>query len=320
MKLLYHDNVLLHETGQHPENRLRLAHFEHLVSLDAAPDGTHALSSIHPESYIEKVLDHCEHGRPLDGDTKVHHQSFLAATTAVGLALLAMEQRDFAILRPPGHHAFRTEARGFCIFNNVAICAQKAVEAGKKVLVFDFDGHLGDGTMDIFYDSDQVLFWSLHQYPAYPGNGSAQEIGIGPGIGFNICQPIPPGAGDDIFMHAVHYMLPIALQFNPDLVAVSAGFDAHQFEPLLELRASLHFYYKIGQLLAAHFPGKIFTVLEGGYNAEVLAQGVSNFVAGINGTPMPFDEAPTSSGLRVWETYENHLHTAAGLLSKYWKF
>jgi acetoin utilization deacetylase AcuC-like enzyme len=321
MKILYHDNILLHETGRdHPENHSRLSHFEHLVPLEEAPDGTPYVSLIHPESYIEEIRHHCLNGLPLDGDTKVSHGSFLAATTAVGLTVMAMEQFDFAVVRPPGHHAFREEAHGFCLFNNVAIAAQKAVNDGKKVMILDFDGHLGDGTMDIFYETDEVLFWSLHQYPGYPGNGSAQEIGAGKGKGFTINVPIPPGSGDDIYMHAMEYMMSVAQQFNPDIVAVSAGFDAHQFEPLLELRASANFYYKVGKLLTQTFPGKVFGVLEGGYNAEELPHCLNNFVAGVNGTEMPYTEAGTTSGLRTWETYEMHLHTAAGALSKYWKF
>lgn len=320
MQLLFHPNVLLHETGQHPESHRRLAHFHHVTPLDTAPDGSPFLHLVHPESYIETIRFHCEKGVPLDGDTMASRYSFDAAAAAVGLTLQAMEQGDFALVRPPGHHAYREEAHGFCIFNNIAIAAQKAVNAGKKVLIFDIDGHLGDGTMDIFYNTDEVLYWSIHQFPAYPGNGSPQEIGNGKGKGFTVNIPLPPGSGDDIFWHAVEYTLPIALQFNPDVVAVSAGFDAHQFDPLLELRASANFYYRFGRMLHETFPGKFFAALEGGYNAEELPHCVGNFVAGANGSPMPYEEAPTASGLRIWETYEFYLHAAAGLLSKYWSF
>jgi len=319
MKMLYHDAVLLHDTGQHPESRLRFSHFEHLEPLQEFPDGAPFVGLIHPESYVETVRHHCAHHLPLDQDTKTSQGSYEAALAAVGLTVQAMNQRDFALVRPPGHHAYREAAHGFCLFNNVAIAVQKAVEEGQKVLILDFDGHLGDGTMDIFYENNAVLYWSLHQYPAYPGNGSAQEIGSGPGLGYTMNMPLPPESGDDIFLHAVAAMMPIAQQFKPDLVAVSAGFDAHQFDPLLELRATADFYHKIGAILTETFPGKVFAALEGGYNAEALPRCVHNFIAGINRAPAFYAEAPTTSGPRIWKAYETHLQTATGLLSKYWK-
>lgn len=320
MKIISHPVFLEHDNGTHPENRKRLLAFGDLTPELHLPDGEQYLELVHPREYVDLVRKHCENSQNLDGDTVVSPGSFKAATSGVGATILAMERGDFALSRPPGHHAYAEEAHGFCLFNNVAVAAQMAVNQGKKVLIFDFDGHLGDGTMDIFYHSDQVLYWSMHQYPAYPGNGAAHEIGAGKGKGFTFNVPLPAGSGDDIFMHAVEYMLPAIERFNPDVVAISAGFDAHQFDPLLQLRASGHFYYKIGKLLTATFPGKIFGVLEGGYDTEELPKLVHNFIAGINGEPMPFHEAGTSSGMRVWETYELHLHLAASYLMKYWKF
>lgn len=320
MKLLYHPAVLEHDTGLLPENRKRIEAFDNLTPEPLILDGEPYLELVHPKTYIETVRLHCAQSKDLDQDTKVVPGSFKAATAAVGAAIMAMERGDFALIRPPGHHAFREEAHGFCLFNNVAVAAQKAVKEGKRVLILDFDGHVGDGTMDIFYDTDQVMFWSLHQYPAYPGNGAPDEIGTGKGKGYTINVALPAGSGDDIILHAVDYMMPAALQFQPDVVAVSAGFDAHQFDPLLQLKASATFYHKIGRILAETFPGKLFAVLEGGYNVEELPKCVKNFVAGVNDEPVPFPEPPTTSGLRVWETYEMHLHMAAGLLAKHWKF
>jgi len=320
MRILYHPDVLLHRTGDHPESIHRFDYFPELTALEVVPDGRSYLELVHSFDYIEKVRLYSETGQAIDGDTLTSPHSFEAATTAVGLAVLAMEQRDFALIRPPGHHAFAEEGHGFCLFNNIAIATQKAVKEGKKVFVLDFDGHLGDGTMDVFYGTDQVLFWSLHQYPAYPGNGYSNEIGTGDGLYYTINTPLPPGSGDDIFLHAIDYLWTVVEQFAPDLVAVSAGFDAHQFDPMLQLNASGHFYYKIGKRLSESFPGKVFAVLEGGYNPEELPKCVSNFVAGINLEEMPFPEVGTTSGLRLWETYEMHLHTAAGALSKHWKF
>ncbi|MCB0675857.1 MAG: histone deacetylase family protein, partial [Saprospiraceae bacterium] len=218
---------------------------------------------------------------------------------------------------PPGHHAYPDRASGFCLFNNVAIAAQYYVEQGKRVLIFDFDGHLGDGTSHIFYRTDQVLYWSLHQYPAFPGHGFTNEIGEGSGRGFTVNVPLPPGSADDIFWDGIQQFLPIARQFQPDIVAVSAGFDAHRYDLLLELNVTANTFYRIGQLLRDEFE-QVFATLEGGYNVEELPKCTFNFIAGINSQPMPYYEEPMTSGLRVWETYEINAHAAMGALRHHW--
>lgn len=320
MKIRYHNAVLRHNTGLHPESASRIEAFGPLAADPADWEAEAWLPLAHDTAYIERVRAHSASGLPFDADTIVSRGSFDAACAAVELTIRAMETGDFALVRPPGHHAYRNEARGFCLFNNIAIAAAKAVAAGKRVLILDFDGHLGDGTMSIFYESDQVFYWSLHQYPAYPGHGAANETGVGAGKGYTLNVPLPPGAADDIMLHAIDYLWGIAEQFKPDVVAVSAGFDAHYADPLLQLNASDTFYYKTALRLRESFGGKIFAALEGGYNTKQLPRSVRNFIAGVNGEKMAFPETGMSSGLRAWETYEMNLHYAASLMAAHWKF
>ncbi len=317
MKLLFNRIFLEHETGRHPENPRRLQVFGNLTETPIE-EGSSLLSLIHHPDYVQKVKDACRLSERLDADTITSSGSFGAAIHAVGATLMAAERGDFALVRPPGHHAYPGRASGFCLFNNVAIGAEYHRRQGKKVLIFDFDGHLGDGTEAIFYSSNDVMYWSLHQYPAFPGNGFVDEIGEGKGMGYTINAPLPPGSGDDIFWNAFESFLPLALQFAPDIVAVSAGFDAHQFDLLLDLKVSNNVFYRIGKSLAEHFP-RLFAVLEGGYNVEMLQQGVYSFLAGVNGEPMPYDIPETNSGLLVWETYEIYLNAVLRNLKPYWK-
>lgn len=319
MELLYHPIYTQHETGMHPENKKRIEVFAGLPEATLL-NGEPFLPLVHRQDYIDQVKASCEQGISMDPETILSTGSYEAAIHAVGATIQASEQGDFALVRPPGHHAYAAHGSGFCIFNNVAVAAQRLVEQGKKVLIFDFDGHLGDGTSDIFYKTDQVLYWSLHQYPAFPGNGFVTEIGVGDGKGYTVNLPLPPKSGDDIFLDAIENSLPIALQFEPDVVAVSAGFDAHTSDLLLDLKVSSYAYYKIGQLLRENFP-KVFATLEGGYNVQALRQGVLSFIAGFNGEEpyMPLEE-PTHSGMRVWETYEMYLHGSLGQLKPYWTF
>ena len=316
MKLLYNPIFLEHHTGMHPESHRRLQAFN-LPYCNTSLDGSPYLGLVHGSDYINQVKDACRFAAHLDQDTVTSAGSYEAAVYAVGATLEAAQQGDFALVRPPGHHAYPNKASGFCLFNNIAIASQHLAREGKRVLIFDFDGHLGDGTSHIFYDSDRVMYWSLHQYPACPGHGFVNEIGEGKGEGFTLHVPLPPGSGDDVFWRAIASYLPIAQAFNPDIVAISAGFDGHQFDLLLDLRLTLGTYYKLGVLIRKHFKS-FFATLEGGYNTQYLPAAVYNFMDGVNGQALRFEERETESDFRVWQTFDIHLNSGLSSLSKYW--
>ncbi|NCA84313.1 MAG: histone deacetylase [Clostridia bacterium] len=277
MKLLFNRTFLDHNIGSAYEGSYRLRDFADLESRYAS--GEEFLTLVHPQSYIDTIKDYCETGAAF-AEVKLAPVSYQAACLAVGLAIEASQNGDFAVIRPPGHHASQSKASGFCLFNNVAIASQKLVGEGKKVFILDIDGHHGDGTQNIFYESNKVLYCSIHQQNSYPYTGTFMEIGAGAGLGFTLNIPIPENSGEKEFFKALQKAIDAGSRFEPDVVAISAGFDGYRKDKLLNMNFSLHAYYECGYKLSKAFKN-VFAVLEGGYHDD-LRQCVDMFTEGIN--------------------------------------
>ncbi len=294
--LLYDDRFLLHDTGAHPENAVRLKRTVELfrsrgvMDLVERPQFSPAdekfLEMVHTRPYINQVQRFAMAGGGFMGvDTIISQQSYEVAKlaagacrTAVDLVLDGAAANAFCLVRPPGHHADSARGSGFCIFNNVALAARYALERRglTRVLILDWDVHHGNGTEVIFYQDPRVLYLSIHQSPAYPGTGWVSDRGVGAGEGFNVNVPLPYGVGDEGYLYVMKKLfLPIALEFGPQLILVSAGQDCHFADYLggmevtsLGFSAMTHLVLKVA---ACRCPGKVVAVLEGGYNPEALA-------------------------------------------------
>ncbi len=252
-----------------------------------------ALLRVHDRAHVARVSALAERGDVrLDPDTHMSAGSLVAARLAAGAGLDAIEALDagradtaFCIVRPPGHHATPTTAMGFCLFNNVAVTAQALTDRGERVAIIDFDAHHGNGTQDAFYDRDDVLFISLHEYPQYPGTGSLRERGTGPGEGYTINIPLPSGATGDVFLRAFDEIIePAISRFRPDWVLVSAGFDAHRADPLTNLGLSAGDYAAIcGRITSMSRAGRRIAFLEGGYDLDALGHSAAACVGAFLG-------------------------------------
>lgn len=245
---------------------------------------------VHDDEYITRVRQACELGAPIvdTGDNPISKNSYDTALLAVGGITEAVDRvftgsanNAMALLRPPGHHAEKGMAMGFCLFNNVAIAARYAQQnyEVEKVVIIDFDVHHGNGTQHIFESDPTVMYVSLHQYPFYPGSGSADETGSGDAKGTTINYPLNFGVGDnefiDIFDNSISDKV---LKYNPDLIIISAGFDAHVNDPIGGLNVTTEGYYNISKtihkLADEVCGGKIISALEGGYNLKALSESV----------------------------------------------
>jgi acetoin utilization deacetylase AcuC-like enzyme len=337
--LVYHPIYLQHETGGHPEKKERLTAIlerinsekldvEYITPRAATID---QVAAVHTRRYIDQVKAISQKGGGyLDIDTILSQHSYDAALMAAGGAVTAVDAAingydgAFALVRPPGHHAMPDRGMGFCIFNNVAIAAKHAQALGlKKVLIVDWDVHHGNGTNAIFYSDRSVLYFSTHQHPHYPGTGRMNEIGEDGAEGTKVNVPLPSGTGDEGYLMAYREILkPIALEFKPDIVLVSAGQDPHRDDPLGGMCLTAAGFGAIAGVVKdvanACCRGRLAAVLEGGYNlqaqsdaivAEIEAfQGARSSVEGID----PRVAGRIEEVKNVQEVYWSCLRRSAG--------
>lgn len=278
MKILFNKKFLQHNPESECEGAYRIKEFAS-QSNNVEADGEKYITLVHTKQYLRKIKDACRSKSTL-AEVELCPASYEAICTAVGLTILASEQNDFAMVRPPGHHAKPEEAAGFCFFNNMAIATQKLINKEKKVFILDIDGHHGDGTQSIFYKTNKVFFCSIHQKQAYPWTGTPEEIGKGNGTGFTLNIPLSAGSNDSEFLSAVDRAVKKAKKFNPDIVGVSVGLDGYTKDRILDLNYSLNAYYECGYKLGKIF-NNVFAVLEGGYHNDI-KKCVDNFISGVN--------------------------------------
>jgi acetoin utilization deacetylase AcuC-like enzyme len=293
---------LKHEPGEfHPEGPERIRVLldlaeqldeERFQLLPPRPANRSEIESCHGSDYVALVEATSKTNQyALDGDTITCRDSFGVGLLAVGgfLGLLdsmvAQESANgFALVRPPGHHALKNRAMGFCLFNTIAIGARhlKRVHGAKRLLIMDWDVHHGNGTQAAFYDDPSVLFISTHQFPYYPGTGAIDEIGVNGGKGYTINVPLPAGCADAEYLHVFdEIVVPATHEFEPEWILVSAGFDPHRRDPLGGMKVTDEGFGAMAQILLAlaerHAGGKIAFLLEGGYDLA----GLHNSVAAV---------------------------------------
>jgi acetoin utilization deacetylase AcuC-like enzyme len=292
---LRHPSSLAHDTGPHPERAARIVRLEAELErrgwlgcdvVEAPAVERSVLEAVHPAAYVEAIAARCAAGGgALDPDTIVSPGSFEAALRATGGAVALVDgllggelSGGMSGLRPPGHHAEAARAMGFCLFNHAAVAAQRAVAAHgvERVLVLDWDVHHGNGVNDVFHARSDVLYASIHQSPLYPGTGPASDVGSGAGEGFTVNLPVAAGTGDALWCsHVEHLVAPLVRAWEPGLVLVCAGFDAHLADPLGGCAVTERGFATMAASMraaSAAVGAPLGLILEGGYDLDGLAR------------------------------------------------
>jgi len=331
--LIYHPIYLEHDTDGHPERKERLTTtLEKIRSsglelefVTPRPATLDEVRTIHSPGYIDQVRSISEQGGGyLDLDTVVSRRSYEAALMAAGGVIAGIERvttdldNAFALIRPPGHHALPNRGMGFCIFNNVAIGAKCAQKMGlEKVLIVDWDVHHGNGTGAVFYDDRSVMYFSVHQFPHYPGTGRVKEMGMDGAEGFTVNVPLPWGTGDSGYLTVFEEVLkPVAMEFDPDIVLVSAGQDPHQADPLSGMNLTTGAFGSMAstvkEIADSCSEGRLVAALEGGYNLGTLSDSVVAILRSFKG------ESPEKIEVEEDPRVAERIEEVRRAMSPYW--
>ena len=326
---LEHPSSLEHDTGVYGDGASSILHPEHarritVIERQLAAHGwlgfervrapavdRSVLRAVHPEPYVASIEQACRSGGTfLDVDTVVGERSFEAALYAVGgavrmvdLLLDGQASAAFSSHRPPGHHALPSRAMGFCLFNNIAVAARYALDARRleRVMIIDWDVHHGNSTNHVFHASRQVLFVSIHQSPLFPFTGEASDVGEGDGEGFTVNLPVPAGSGDEVWVSLIeHVVVPLAYAFEPQLVLISAGYDAHRDDPLADCAVTEEGFAAMTRAIAcvcASLAAPVGAVLEGGYALGALGRSVAATLQALSTESAPDGTSSPAAGL-----------------------
>ena len=347
--IVYTSKYLNHNPGpSHPESPKRLKVIMEALRSSHVIDGEKCklfepeqarvedVELIHHPDYIRLIDRVCSSGGGLldPGDTEVSPESFEVALYAVGGGLKAVDlvlakkvENAFAFIRPPGHHAGPYTASGFCIFNNIAITAMYLLRKIRldRILILDVDAHHGNGTQEVFYDTDQVLFISLHQDPrGFPGTGFMDEIGEKKGLGYKVNFPFPFGTCDEIYEKAFGQVItPIVEQYRPQFILVSAGFDGHFSDTVAELSLTASGYVRTFLTIMGYASrlceGRLVALLEGGYNLGVIGKIALGVVAEMAEVPLSFPAESPKIDIRAVRRAEKVIEDVKRIHSAYWK-